>query len=178
MRRPGFGRSRIVQGVSDLALCILLTPIAARAQTSPDAAPPAAQPQAEQRPTPHRENRLYLGMWTIHLREPVLTLRNNWAVGFTTHGYFGATFLNSYGNRAFAGGLQRTIVATAPDPIGAAFGFRLGFITGYDGRLMRLARETPVLPLVQPFVRIDVRRVGVEVSYTFVVVSIGMSYRF
>jgi hypothetical protein len=117
-------------------------------------------------------------MWTMHLREPVVTLRNNWTVGFTTHGYFGATFVNSYGNRAFTGGLQRTIVSTAPRAIDASLGFRLGFITGYDGRLMRLARDTPVLPLVQPFARIDFQHVGVEVSYTFVVMSVGLSYRF
>ena len=69
-------------------------------------------------------------------------------------------------------------MSTAPRAIDASLGFRLGFITGYDGRLMRLARDTPVLPLVQPFARIDFQHVGVEVSYTFVVMSVGLSYRF
>jgi hypothetical protein len=43
---------------------------------------------------------------------------------------------------------------------------------------MRIARDTPVLPLVQPFATIDVGRVGVEVSYTFVIVSVATSVRF
>jgi hypothetical protein len=116
-------------------------------------------------------------MWTMHLRQPVVTLQNNWTVGFTTHGYFGATFVNSYGKRAFTGGWQRTIVATAPAAVGASVGIRLGAITGYDGRLIRLARDTPVLPLVQPYARFDLTRFGIEVSYTWVVVSVGLSFR-
>ena len=48
----------------------------------------------------------------------------------------------------------------------------------YDGRLMRIARKTPVLPLVQPVVTVDVWHIGVEVSYTFVVLSTALSYRF
>lgn len=122
--------------------------------------------------------RVYLGMWTTHLNEDVVALDNNWIVGISGRGYFGATFRNSFGRRAVAGGLQRTVLSVAPRPIGVALGFRLGFITGYDGRLMRLARKTPVLPLVQPFVSVDVTRVGLEVNYTFVVASAVVSYRF
>ena len=117
-------------------------------------------------------------MWTAHLREDVIALDNNWAVGMTWHGFFGATFLNSFGRRAFTGGIQRRIVGTGGHPIDASLGYRLGFVTGYDGRFMRFARKTPVLPLIQPFVTIDVRHVGFEVSYTFVVVSAAVSYRF
>ncbi len=180
MRHAGLRRRRILQGVSLCACCVALNASPVRAQTvpAPDSPSSTSTQQPAEHPAPHYENRLYLGMWTAHLREPVLTLRNNYAVGFTTHGYFAATFLNSYGNRAFTGGIQRTIVKTAPGTFGALLGFRLGFITGYDGRLMRIARDTPVLPLVQPFVRFDVKRLGVEVSYTFVVVSAGLSFRF
>jgi hypothetical protein len=108
----------------------------------------------------------------------VITLDNNWVVGLTWRGLFGATYLNSFGRRAFTGGIQRTILSAEPRPIGASLGFRLGFVTGYDGRFMRIARETPVLPLAQPFVSIDVQRVSFEISYTFVVVSVATSYRF
>ncbi len=117
-------------------------------------------------------------MWTTHLKHEVITLDNNWVIGLTYRGFFGATFLNSFGRRAYTGGIQRTLLATRPRPIRASFGYRLGFVTGYDGRFMRLARNTPVLPLVQPFASIDVTRVGFEVQYTFVVVSVAMSYRF
>lgn len=169
--------TRILLGVGLWASCAFVAPISARAQTPSDGAPAVSAPPPAEEPTHRYEDRLYVGMWTVHLRQPVVTLQNNWTVGFTAHGYFGATFVNSYGKRAFTGGWQRTIVATAPRAVGASVGIRLGAITGYDGRLMRLARDVPVLPLVQPYARFDVTRFGIEVSYTWVVVSVGLSFR-
>ena len=166
------------------AWCVLflLVPAAARAQTASSAPPPAEStpPEATQEKPAgrHYETRLYFGMWTLHLKEHVLALHNNWAVGLTTHGFFGATFLNSYNRRAFVGGIQRKLWTTDPRPVNFSLGLRLGFITGYDGRLMRLARSTPVLPLIQPFTVVEVQHVGFELSYTWVVMSVAVSYRF
>jgi hypothetical protein len=122
--------------------------------------------------------RLYFAMWTAHLRRSVVAFGNNWVIGVSGHGYYGATFLNSYGRRAFTGGIQRTLAATRRPHVNGLVGLRAGFITGYDGRLTKLARKTPVLPVAQPFAMLEVRRVGVEVSYTVVVVSAAVSYRF
>jgi hypothetical protein len=163
--------------------CVLLVPAAVQAQTSP---PPEttstaiADSESQTRDTnPSRHpTRIYIGMWTMHLKHDVLTLDNNWVVGLTWRGYFGATFLNSFGRRAYTGGIQRTLFRTPPHLLGASLGYRLGFVTGYDGRFMDLARKTPILPLIQPFATVDVHHVGVEVSYTFVVVSVAVSYRF
>jgi hypothetical protein len=163
---------------SSALLCLLLSPAIAGAQeTSPDAHESIETVAAHDVRPPH-PTRLYFGMWTMHLRHDVGTLDNNWAIGLAWHGFFGATFVNSFGHRAFTGGLQRTIVSTRPAAIGASIGYRLGLVTGYDGRFIPLARKTPVLPLVQPFVSIDVTHVSVEVSYTFVVMSTAISYRF
>jgi hypothetical protein len=127
----------------------------------------------------HREpTRLYFGMWTTHLNRDVVALDNNWVIGVSYRGVFAATFLNSFGRRAYTAGIQRTLFATEPRPFGASLGYRIGLVSGYDGRFMRVARDTPVLPLVQPFVSVDVHHIGVEVSYTFVVVSVAASYRF
>lgn len=128
--------------------------------------------------TDHRTNRLYVGMWTTHLKDPAIVLDNNWLIGVSYRGVFGATFVNSFGRRAFTGGLQRTIVSAGGGHLGASIGYRIGVVTGYDGRFMRIARQTPVMPLVQPFVTFDVERVGLEVSYTFVVVSAAVSIKF
>jgi hypothetical protein len=117
-------------------------------------------------------------MWTTHLRANVASLDNNWVAGVAYRGFFGATFTNSFGRRAFTGGLQRNIVSTDRPHLGVSLGYRLGFVTGYDGRFMRIARKTPVLPLIQPFVSFDIEHVGFEVSYSFVVVSAALSYRF
>lgn len=122
--------------------------------------------------------RLYVGMWTTHLKSDIVVLKNNWVAGLSARGYFGATFVNSFGKRAFTGGWQRPITAVNRRQAGLLLGYRLGFVTGYDGRLMRIARKTPVLPLAQPFVSLDISHIGVEVSYTFVVVSVAASYRF
>jgi hypothetical protein len=122
--------------------------------------------------------RLYVGMWTTHLKHDAVSLRNNWVAGLTYRGFFGGTFLNSYGRRAFTAGIQRTILAAEPHPFGASLGYRVGLVSGYDGRFMRIARETPVLPFVQPFVTLDVHRVGFEIQYTFVIVSVAASVRF
>jgi len=165
---------------STLAACclaIFLVPAAARAQEAASAADTTAQAPPEKTKSQH-ENRIYFAMWTLHLRDHVMALHNNWAVGLTTHGFFGATFLNSYNRRAYTGGLQRTFFSTDPRPITASFGARLGFITGYDGRLIRLARKTPVLPLIQPYFVLDVEHIGFELSYTWVVMSVAVSYRF
>lgn len=157
----------------------VLVPIAASAQVeSPAETTSVAVDPHRDAARARRDIRLYVGMWTTHLKNDAIVLDNNWVVGMSGRGLFGATFLNSFGRRAFAGGFQRTIVASDPRPVGASFGLRLGFITGYDGRLMRIARKTPVMPLIQPFATIDVHRIGFEVSYTFVVVSVATSYGF
>lgn len=117
-------------------------------------------------------------MWTTHLKDDVLALDNNRVVGVTVGGWFAATFNNSFGRRAYAAGLQRQFLSARHGWTTTSLGYRLGLVSGYDGRLMRLARKTPVMPLVQPFVSFDVARVGVEVSYTFVVVSATVSLRF
>lgn len=145
-----------------------LSASAARAQPEPPSADPGRR-----EPT-----RLYFGMWTTHLKHDGVSLQNNWVVGLTFRGFFGGTFLNSYGRRAFTAGIQRTILSAEPRPIGASLGYRLGVVSGYDGRFMAIARETPVLPFVQPFVMIDVNRVGVEIQYTFVIVSVAASVKF
>lgn len=168
-----------------VALSLLLTAACCTFATTARAQEPATSSLAEslaaaspQRPARHREPRLYFAMWTTHLRRSVVKLSNNWVIGLSGRGYFAATFLNSYGRRAFTGGIQRTMASTDRPNINASLGIRIGFITGYDGRLTKLARDTPVLPLAQPFVMVEVRRLGFEVSYTIVVVSAALSYRF
>jgi hypothetical protein len=143
------------------------------------AAPASAQSDDTEPATGRREpTRIYVGMWTTHLKHDVVALDNNWVIGATWRGLFGATFLNSFGKRAFSAGIQRTLIARDPQWLGVALGYRVGLVSGYDGRFMRMARDMPVLPFVQPFVTVDLRHVGIEVSYTFVVVSVAASYRF
>jgi hypothetical protein len=166
-------------------LLLLTTPAAARAQS---ATPPPDQPPAAAAPTPSQDRqgnwlsrnptRLYVGMWTTHLKHDVIVVDSNWAVGFTHRGYFLATFRNSFGRQAFTAGIQHAFVTRRRGRLTSSLGGRLGAVYGYDGRFMRIARDTPVLPLFQAWGNVDVGRIGIEVSYTFVVVSVTTSYRF
>jgi len=154
---------------------LLLTPTRASAQESP-ASPPATT-RTETDATSRDPARLYVGMWTVHLKHDAVALDNNWVVGVAFRRFFAATFINSFGRRSYAAGYQRTAVSTTRGPLAASLGFRLGAVSGYDGRFMRIARHTPVLPLISAFGNVDVGRVGLEVSYTMVVVSLAVSYR-
>src|SRR5688572_12705379 len=98
--------------------CALLVPAGARAQTTPTAESPATPAeQHEQNSRPRHPTRLYFGMWTTHLKHDVITLENNWVVGLSWRGFFGGTFLNSFGRRAYTGGIQRTLLTAEPRPI-------------------------------------------------------------
>ncbi len=157
---------RLMSIIGGAFLCVM--PALAVAQ---EAAP------ANAKTVTHEPTRLYLGMWTVHLKHDTVALKNNWLVGVAYRRFFGATFMNSFGRRAYAAGYQRTAISSRRGALTASLGFRLGAISGYDGRFMRIARSTPVLPLMSVFGNVDVGRVGVELSYTIVVVSVAMSYR-
>lgn len=139
-------------------------------------ATPVPSDTAEATKTPDR--RLYLGMWTVHFRDPGRGIENNWLVGVSWRGIYGATFINTFGNRSYSAGLQGLLVRWNPGSVSLGLGYRIGILTGYDERLMPLAGKTPVLPLVQPRVAVDAKRVGWEFSYSGVVASGGFSVRF
>ena len=161
-----------------LVVCLCLGTAAEGSAQDEQPAVPAAVEARSQSSRDGFPTRVYFAMWTTHLKYDVITLENNWTLGLSTRGYFAATFRNSFDRRAFAAGLQRTLVSTRDRPVDLSVGYRLGLISGYDGRFMRIARDTPVMPLIQPFVTLEAGRLGVEVSYTFVVVSAALSFRF
>ena len=154
---------------------LLLAASQAAAQDIPQASSTTAEPAQETRPA--HDTRLYVGMWTTHLKHRTITLDNNWLIGGAYRGFFGATFMNSFGKRAYTAGIQRTPLVRSRGMMTTSLGYRVGLVSGYDGRFMRLARDTPILPLLSAYGNVDVGRVGVEVSYTMVVVSVTLSYR-
>jgi len=145
-----------------LALCLL--PRAAAAQTAPAAK--------------HEPLHIYLGMWTLHLKDHAKRLDPNYLIGASYRHVFAATFINSFGNRAFGGGLQEELARGCKGVFSAALGGRVGAIYGYDERFIKLAHEAPILPMVQAYGRFEIGRLGAEVSYTYVVVSVTGSIKF
>jgi hypothetical protein len=158
------------------ALCCLFAIVGLRVDARAQNAAP--EPAEEESKRTREPTRIYVGMWTMHLKEPDGPIDNNWLLGFSYRGFFGGTFLNSFGKRAYTAGIQRSFASLGEDRTRAWFGFRVGAISGYDGRFMGIAHKTPILPIASTYVIVERDRLGVELSYTFVVLSGALTYRF
>lgn len=143
---------------------LLALPERAAAQTTP--------------PERHEPFHLYLGMWTTHLKDEKIRLDPNNAIGFSYRHFFAATFTNSFDKRAYGAGVQKEFLRGNKGVFSAALGGRLGGIYGYDERFIKLAGDLAVLPMAQAYALFEVGRIGAEVSYTYVVVSVTGSIRF
>lgn len=162
-------KSRARSRIALLVVLLLAVPAELHALSSPGDGAPAERVM---------DRRLYFGMWTFHFREMERGWENNGALGLAWSGIYGATFINSFGNRAYTAGVQGTFISTEAGPVNVGLGYRAGLITGYDERFIPLAGKTPVLPLVQPLLTVDGKRLGVELSYSGVIASAGLSVRF
>ena len=140
---------------------------------------PAATPHPAEavRDTTPPDRRLYVGMWTLHFRDLDRGLDNNWLVGMSRGPIYGATFINSFGRRAYSVGAQQTAARWSPGLVSLGLGYRAGLVTGYDERLFPLAGRTPVLPFVQPLITLDAKQCGLELSYLGVVASAALNVR-
>jgi hypothetical protein len=159
-------RSRIVL----LLASLLFVPTQGSAALPADVRPAEGAPAAAL-------TRVYLGMWTSHVREPARGLDANSLIGLAVRGYYGATFVNSYGNRAFAAGIQRTITARQGRAVRSALGYRAGLVTGYDERFLPVAASVPAIPFAQVVGSLDHRSLGVELAYAGVVASLLVNWR-
>jgi len=118
---------------------------------------------------------LYLGMWSKHFHPGVT---NNELVAVNIHGYFIGTFLNSWHDRSFAAGVERSVHhGTMGDAGSYSLGYRLGAINGYDSRLIKGAGSTPVVPFLQITGNASYKRVGVQASYCWLVFTGGFFVR-
>lgn len=120
---------------------------------------------------------LYFALWTMHLRTVDRPIEDNRLLGLSWGRVYAGTLVNSFGDRSYLAGLQGTFAQRESRFATAALGYRVGLMTGYDERLFPLAGKTPVVPLIQPLLTIDARRVGVEFSYCGVVASGGLRLR-
>jgi len=154
------------------AVLLAALPALAGAQSHPggDDGEAAATSQAS-------EARIYLGMWTAHLTKLGKGIRNNWLVAVSWRGFYGGTFVNSFGDRAFTAGIQRTLARGSEGAFVPTIGYRLGFVTGYDRRFLSLADKVPALPVAQLVGGVDHGRAGVELSWAGVVGSLGPRFR-
>lgn len=139
----------------------------------------AANPASEGGPEEHVACcRLYLGLWTLHFEYPGRGLENNRLLGLAVGKIYGATFINTFGDRSYSAGFQDVIAHWTPELASISIGYRLGLVTGYDERFIRIAGRMPVLPVVQPRLLVEREHLGMEISYSGVVASAGFVLRF
>lgn len=157
--------------ISWLSLAILATahePVRAASNEPTDSV--RARPSAMQ-------TRIYFGMWSTHLRDINRGLGGNSLIGLAYRGYYGATFINSFGDRAITAGLQRSFSPGRTSALATAVGYRAGLITGYDERFFGIGDKVPALPFVQIVGSLDWHKLGVELAYAGIVASVAMNMR-
>lgn len=120
--------------------------------------------------TPH--DRLIVGMLTTHLYELDQAPTNNDAIGIVYRGVLGATFITTHGPRGYVVAFERAWAENTLGPLSTMVGFRAGFVYGYDRRLFELADHTPILPYGQPVLLMRAGPVSLDLTYTWVVVSL------
>lgn len=123
------------------------------------------------------QTRVYLAMWTTHLRDLTGGLLPNSLIGFAYRGYYAGTFINSYGDRAVVAGMQRSFSTPRSGSLTTAIGYRAGVLTGYDERFLGIGDKIPALPFFQLVGTVDYRRVGVELAYSGIVASVIVNLR-
>jgi hypothetical protein len=116
-------------------------------------------------------------MWSTHILDINRGLGNNSLIGISYRGFFGATFINSYGARTLSAGIQRNLSPNASGAVKPVLGYRAGLLTGYDERFFGIGDKLPVLPFVQLLGNIDWNRFGLEVAYAGIVASVVLNVR-
>ena len=120
-----------------------------------------------------------LGMWTYHIGTNLFQNQynaNNQLFSLTYRGLFAGTLLNSFYQRSYAAGIQRTLFShTLANHVQDHFGYRLGLMYGYGTEEIQslTGLYLPLVPFPQLIYGVDWNHVGVEVSWTVYVVSAG-----
>lgn len=122
------------------------------------------------------QSSVYLGMWSVHFYdddEDYTTTHN--LFGFAYKGYYAGTFLNSHDDRAYSAGFQRDVYATSWEFISVDAGYRFGILYGYDDFQIS---DSKLFPLLQLYVDLSYKKVGVQFSWAGSVLTAGFFIRF
>jgi hypothetical protein len=135
---------------------------------------PAENDQGWMGPWGQREpDRLYGGLWALHLRRTQDGLSAHHLMGLSVRGVVAATFVNTHEGRSWVLGLGRSVAQAKGRDGGVRLGYRVGLLAGYDERLMDLAARYPVIPAFQIVADGRYRRLGVQVGWTWIVTYFG-----
>ncbi len=126
------------------------------------------------------ESHLYLGMWTWHFKNKSRR-EDRWQnelVAVNYKSFFVGTLLNSFSKRMYVAGVQRELFSRSKDNWGYNIGYRAGGVYGYGKEFGSIAKKLPILPVIQPYIAIHYKRVGVEASYVGAVLTAEFFIRF
>lgn len=121
------------------------------------------------RPSTH--DRFIVGMSSFHIFYAGNGWANNQALGIVAKGLFGATYINTYQDRGWTAGFERSWLEGRKGPFTGMIGFRAGLMYGYGEDLGWLAEYVPVLPFAQPVLMGRLGPLTVDFTYTWVVLS-------
>lgn len=127
------------------------------------------------------DNAVYLGMFTWHFN-PESRAQDRWSnnlIGGVYNSIFIGTLLNSFSDRAFVVGVQRNVYTNQLSQNNQVnVGYRLGLISGYDQRMLDIAKYLPVLPIPELYIDYAYRNFGAELSYIGMVFTAKFFIRF
>jgi hypothetical protein len=121
------------------------------------------------------QNKLYVGMWSDHFlkgNEEYETENN--LIGISYGGYFFGTFINSYDDRTWSGGVQRDFYRNRWRRLKLDSGYRAGLLYGYDTITIP---DTKLGPLFQVYADVSYRQFGLQFSWALEVVTAGFFVR-
>lgn len=121
----------------------------------------------------------YIGLWTLHLYDyKNINIYNNSLYLLAYKGFCAGTFMNCYGDRTYMLGVQRYFIDKPLGPFCTMLGYRAGFLYGYNEQLFPLAGKLKILPCCQIIYDLSWRNLGIELSYTGIIISAGFFIRF
>lgn len=124
-------------------------------------------------------DRVIVGLWAMHPFEPQFPeIDATQGLGGVWGHWFGATFVNSYGERTVALGVERNWFHRGRGRAGLGVGYRVGLIAGYDERLVEIARHTPVLPFGGVVVWARYGPVAIDSYYVYRAITLETSLVF
>jgi hypothetical protein len=121
-------------------------------------------------------NTAYLGMWTRHFQQRKNHIKSNKLLAVCYKGYYLGTFINSHGDRTCSIGVQRSLYNDTFSVFEVEAGYRVGLMYGYK-RYLRLF-GTSFFPLVQLVADVSLGNFVTEVSWAWMVFTIGFGYKF
>ena len=121
------------------------------------------------------QDNFYLGMWSYHFLEGNggYHTQNN-LLGVSYGGYYFGTFINSYDDRTWSGGVQRDVYGSRWRRLNLDTGYRAGLLYGYDTLTLP---DTKLGPLFQVYADVSYRQFGLQFSWASEVVTAGFFVR-